>query len=321
MVLLMIAFVTTTLTVGIALNGVINRPYQQTREATAGPDVTADASPGPYGQRPNLASITPLIHASGVTGHSGPFPYAATIIRAHGHKVDVLAEGRDTAPAPVDQPEVTQGSWVREGGVVIERGFAEALGVHAGDQVTLGGRSFPVAGIAITAAVPAYPVSFCNDQCDIPMAMQSSQSEEAPVVGLVWVTRPDAKSLAASASPRGYLGYLLDLKLAHPAQAQAFVAAHTINNGPGAAQRRAISRTTAPCPARRHHWHTARHLSVPRRDRRAAHRPASMAATRRTAGSPARHHRTHCHSCPRRRPSAPGRDPRSRNRLIPRRTA
>jgi len=180
MVLLMFAFVTTILTVGIALNGVINNPYQQTREATAGPDVTADASPGPFGQRPDLASITPLIHAPGVTGHSGPFPYAATIIRVHGYKVDVLAEGRDTAPAPVDQPEVTQGNWVREGGVVIERGFAEALGVHVGDRVTLGGRSFPVVGIAITAAVPAYPVSFCNDQCDIPMAMQSSGPRSRP---------------------------------------------------------------------------------------------------------------------------------------------
>lgn len=162
----------------------------------------SDASPGLYGQRPSLTSITPLIHASGVSGHGGPFPYAYTIIRPHGHKVDVLAEGRDAAPAPVDQPEVTQGSWVRVGGVVIERGFAEALGVHVGDRVTLGGWSFPVVGIAITAAIPAYTVSFCNDECGISIAMQNSQSEEVPVVGLVWVTRPDAKSLAASASPR-----------------------------------------------------------------------------------------------------------------------
>src|SRR6266700_2895666 len=75
-----------------------------------------------------LASLTPLIRASGVTGHSGPYPYTYTVIRAGGHIADVTAEGRDLAPARVDQPELTQGSWVRPGGVVIERGFADALG-------------------------------------------------------------------------------------------------------------------------------------------------------------------------------------------------
>jgi predicted lysophospholipase L1 biosynthesis ABC-type transport system permease subunit len=39
------------------------------------------------------------------------------------------------APALVDQPEVTQGTWVRPGGVVVERAFAEALGVRVGDRL------------------------------------------------------------------------------------------------------------------------------------------------------------------------------------------
>jgi len=41
---------------------------------------------------------------------------------------------------------------------VIEAAFADALGVHAGDQITLNGRSFRVVGVAITAAVPPYPI-------------------------------------------------------------------------------------------------------------------------------------------------------------------
>jgi hypothetical protein len=169
MVLLVIAAAATTLTVGLALNGVTSHPYQQTRAATAGPDVIANAAPaGVSGQPAALASLTPLIRASGVTGHSGPYPLAYTVIRAGGHTVDVTAEGRDLAPARVDQPELTQGSWVRPGGVVVERGFADALGVHAGDRVTLGGRSLRVAGIAVTAGIPAYPSSLCHLACAIP---------------------------------------------------------------------------------------------------------------------------------------------------------
>ena len=46
---------------------------------------------------------------------------------------------------------------MRPGGVVLERTFADALGVGVGDRVTLNGRPFTVAGIAVTAANPPYP--------------------------------------------------------------------------------------------------------------------------------------------------------------------
>jgi putative ABC transport system permease protein len=224
MVLLVIAAAATTLTVGLALNGVTSHPYQQTRAATAGPDVIANAAPaGVSGQPAALASLTPLIRASGVTGHSGPYPLAYAVIRAGGHIADVSAEGRDLAPARVDQPELTQGSWVRPGGVVVERGFADALGVHAGDRVTLGGRSLRVAGIAVTAGIPAYPSSLCHLACAIPASMMSNFQGAVPDIGLVWLTRPDAGSLATSSAP---LSYHLNLKLADPAGAPAFVTAH-----------------------------------------------------------------------------------------------
>lgn len=41
LLLIAIAAATTTLTLGLALNGVTSQPYQQTRAATAGPDVVA----------------------------------------------------------------------------------------------------------------------------------------------------------------------------------------------------------------------------------------------------------------------------------------
>ena len=71
------------------------------------------------------------------------------------------AVGRDAAPASVDQPELTQGSWVSDGGVVVEAAFADALDVRVGDPVTLDGRSFEVVGVAVTAAMPPYPASSC----------------------------------------------------------------------------------------------------------------------------------------------------------------
>jgi putative ABC transport system permease protein len=204
---------------------VTNKPYQQTRLATAGPDVVAIEGGGPGPARPMssaqlAAAVAPLTKAPGVIAHSGPYPTTYSAIRFRGHTVDVVAEGRDQAPASVDQPKVTQGGWIRPGAVVIERGFADALGVHVGDKVSIGGRSFRVAGIAVTAAIPPYPSSLCHIACPFPTAMGSSG---APNMGLVWLTRSAVAGLAGSGAP---LGYLLNLKLANPAQAPAFVAQH-----------------------------------------------------------------------------------------------
>lgn len=227
MVLLVIAAAATTLTVAFALSGVTNKPYQQTRLATAGPDVIAveggGGGPGsaqPVSSAQLAAAVASLTKAPGVIAHSGPYPTAYSAVRFRGHTVDVVAEGRDQAPAPVDQPKVTQGGWIRPGAVVIERGFADALGVHVGDNVLIGGRSFRVAGIAVTAAIPPYPSSLCHIACPFPTAVGSFG---VPNMGLVWLTRSAVAGLAGSGAP---LAYLLNLKLADPAQAPAFVAQH-----------------------------------------------------------------------------------------------
>lgn len=226
MVLLVIAAAATTLTVAFALSGVTNKPYQQTRLATAGPDVIAVEGVGGPGPAQSVSSaqlaatVASLTTAPGVTAHSGPYPTAYSVIRFRGRTVDVVAEGRDRAPASVDQPKVTQGGWIRPGAVVIERGFADALGVHVGDNVRLGERSFRVAGIAVTAAVPPYPSSLCHIICPFPVLMGSFG---VPNMGLVWLTRSAVAGLAGSGSN---IAYLLNLKLANPAQAPAFVAQH-----------------------------------------------------------------------------------------------
>ena len=209
LVVIMVA-ATAALTLGLVLRGTTAHPYQSTRQATAGPDVLATDFPaggGPAAGRAALRHTAPLAHAAGVTGHSGPFPVAFPVLSFDGHTDAVLAEGRSSAPAAVDQPELTEGRWVRPGAVVIERSFADALGVRAGDRITLDGRPFTVAGVAVTAAFPDNGVGF----------LEGSSRWTNP--GLVWTTEATADSLATRQYP---LGYVLNVRLASPGEAESF---------------------------------------------------------------------------------------------------
>jgi putative ABC transport system permease protein len=227
-----IAAATATLTMGLAMNGVTSQhPYAATRTATRGPDVVAYLG--------SASQAKSLIHASGVKAASGPYPVASGVIRFDGHAADVFAEGRPTAPAAVDQPLSTAGNWVRPGGVVIERTFADALGVTVGDHVSLDGKSFTVTGIAVTAAQAPYP-NLCNgtflastpaaskfsNACppsfnipflSLPRHRELSSSDD---VGLIWMTRADAIGLTSKTNP--LTTYALNLKLTNPDDAQAF---------------------------------------------------------------------------------------------------
>ena len=224
LLLLAITAAATTLVLGLALDGVTNQPYQQTRAATNGPDLVASYGVNILcpGKVPCLVSAvqvqadtSALTHLGGVTRYSGPYPVASVILRSRGLSVPVQAEGRGQAPASVDQPKLTSGSWVRPGGVVIERTLATALGVGGGDQGTLGGRQFTVAGIAVTAAAAPYPN--CQDT-DCLFTMRTSNNLSSLNVGLTWVTEADARAMA---SPQAPLSYVLNLKLKDPAAAPA----------------------------------------------------------------------------------------------------
>ncbi len=213
LLLLAITAATTVLTLGLVLRGVTSQPYQRTRAATNGPDEVA------YLRAPAQAAA--LVRAPGVTGASGPYPVAGALVRAGGLVAAAEAEGRDQAAAAVDQPKLTAGTWVRPGGVVLERAFAEALGVGAGDRITLNGRWFTVTGIAVTAASPPYP-DRCAAGCVVPFppGARGWRSD----VGVAWVTRPDAVALAASdAAPPAYLE---NLTLRVPSRAAALATAY-----------------------------------------------------------------------------------------------
>jgi hypothetical protein len=208
-----IAAAAATLTMALALNGVTSQPYAATRAETKGPDVVANLT--------SASQAKGLIHASGVTAASGPYPVAAATIRFDGRTAEVFAEGRDTASAAVDQPYLTGGSWVRTGGVVLERTFADALGVSVGDRVTLNGKSFVVAGIAVTAAEAPYPNLCYATTSTCSFIINNGNSRD---MGVIWMTRSDAIGLTSKANPLTL--YVLNLKLANPNDAQAFVKQH-----------------------------------------------------------------------------------------------
>ena len=269
LLLLAIIAATTTLTLGLVLHGVTDEPYESTREATAGPDVVASVQGDAFlGQSADLAALEALTDAPGVIASSGPFPMIGVELGANGLTARDLrgedlggagawAQGRDPAAAAVDQPEVTQGGWVRDGGVVVEAGFADALELGVGDEITLRTRvcglwirgeppdcrvairrSFEVAGVAVTAAARPYPgVCFGRDCPEIAEAIEGSPladppDEEPPIAadaeapeepvepGLVWLTEADARGLAPMEAG---LSYVVNLKLADPTDAPAFV--------------------------------------------------------------------------------------------------
>ena len=236
-----IAAATATLTMALALNGVTSRPYAATRAATRGPDVVAYMT--------SAAQAKDLVHATGVTSSSGPFPVVTATIRFDGRTADALAEGRGITPAAVDQPAPTAGGWVRPGGVVIERTFADALGVSVGDRVTLNGNSFVVAGIAVTAAQAPYPniCYFTTNTCSFFVVNGNPRD-----IGLIWMTRSDAIGLTSKANP--LTDWALNLKLANPGDAEAFARQHSYvqpvpGGGPGPGHPISVGSPHGPSPS------------------------------------------------------------------------
>lgn len=202
MFLLVVTVAGTSLTLGAASGDAVSTGYAATRAATAGPDIVASTiSRDPSGLAERLAGVP------GVTAVGGPFFAFDATIGARGTTAHSAVVGRGSSPSAVDRPRVTSGTWVRPGGAVVERGFAQALGVRVGDLITVGGRSMPVVGTAISAATAVYPWS---DGAQGPGPSDFG--------GIVWLTAADARA-AAGDSPVVHLIYL---KLSDPAATGGF---------------------------------------------------------------------------------------------------
>ncbi|SNT60318.1 putative ABC transport system permease protein [Asanoa hainanensis] len=199
LLLVAVSAATATLTVGLTLHDVAARPFAQTRAATAGPDVIL--KPRSTGQAA-LDELASRVSAPGVADHSGPFPIAYLTMTAGETTAHVVVEGRSAAPVSVDQPAVTAGTWVRPGGVVVERAFADGLGIGVGDTVSVDGHPLRVSGTAVTAARATYPYAGWH----YPGSILVERG------GLVWVDQRDIAALAGGQP----LSYTLNLKLTDP---------------------------------------------------------------------------------------------------------
>jgi putative ABC transport system permease protein len=265
LLLLAIAAATTTLTLGLVLRGVTDKPYETTRAATNGPDAVGVVFPSSDrpGAPADAGQLSALTKARGVIGHSGPYPLVAAVLEANGHTVVAQTEGRDAAAAAVDQPKPIGGGWVRDGGIVLEAAFAHALGVATGDRVTLKprdvrptrdgrpsvrasgpGRSFEVVGVAVSATTPPYPEPACL----------ASLCQGGADTGLAWLTRADAASVAPKDEG---IPYVVNLRLTDAGAARAFAAQHSpsADAPPG-------TRASGPPPAVVESWQEIRDASA-----------------------------------------------------------
>ncbi|MFG1755589.1 ABC transporter permease [Streptosporangium sandarakinum] len=212
MLLLAVTVATATMTLGLSLRGVSDALYEQTRAATAGPDVVAlSGETGPT----VTSALTSLTDDPEVVAHHGPYRIVyADLATRDSISSPVVVQGFAETPGTLNRPLVTSGHWVRPGGTVLERGFATALGAGVGDHVTIAGRSYPVVGIAVTAATSIYPWA----------AQIGPYGGPSDYTGLAWMTRSDARALAASRDLP--VTTALDLKLRDPGGTEAFLAAH-----------------------------------------------------------------------------------------------
>lgn len=229
LLLMVIAAASATLTLALVLHGETTNPYATSRTATAGPDLVANLSPtfsasGAIASNADPADLAALENGPGLTARSGPFPVTFALVKTGGVTTTAMVEGRDSAAAKVDQPVSTTGTWIKPGSAVIERSFAGALRVHVGGSITLNGRPYRVAGIAVDAAVPAYP-HVCGIGC-IPIFRPSISAERIAQdpPGLIWLSRSDVTSLA---TPDVGISELMDLKLTDADVAPRVAASYT----------------------------------------------------------------------------------------------
>jgi putative ABC transport system permease protein len=111
---------------------------------------------------PSQADAVTIGQLPGVTESSAPVPIVPATVnpRTRTDRVELAGLSRRTA---VNVPALTAGGPLREGGIVLERSFARALGIEAGARLELKGRQgsivVPVLGTAVVPSQPRYPRS------------------------------------------------------------------------------------------------------------------------------------------------------------------
>jgi putative ABC transport system permease protein len=210
-----------TIVLALEVGGTARDPWQRTFDAANGAHVIATA--------PSQAEARAITALPGVAERDEAIP---NVIVAAGGGTDRLRLAGLSAPARVNAPVRTAGAAPPADGVVLERSFADALGLRVGSRLRLGGAGgpieLPVVGTAISPSQPRYPRS--NP-------------------GLAWV---EPSTLERIEPDRGRWRWTQAVRLTDPAAAPAFAARATAALPPGEgadtwqAQRAEALRETQP---------------------------------------------------------------------------
>jgi putative ABC transport system permease protein len=201
--ILLSAAAAATIVITLEVGATTRDPWQRTFDAANGAHVVATA--------PSQADARAIAALPGVAERDDPVPRAIVATVAGDDQLHVAGL---RAPARIDKPVRIAGSGVREGGIVLERSFAEAVGLRIGETIRLAGAAgpigLPVVGSAISPSQPRSPL-------------------RRP--GLAWVTRD---TLARIAPDRDRWRWTQAIRLADPAAAPAFAARAAASSAAGA---------------------------------------------------------------------------------------
>lgn len=132
-----------------------NGAFARLSDATRGFDVYVKNFIGPDGHD----TLVSAANQPGVADVGGPWQNYVTDAGIAGATVQLRVQVRQPGLSPVDQPYVTEGSWLGNGaGVVLEDGLADVLDIHPGDTVTINGADLAVAGRAMSTSTQRYPL-------------------------------------------------------------------------------------------------------------------------------------------------------------------
>jgi ABC-type lipoprotein release transport system permease subunit len=196
----------TTIVLALEVGATARDPWQRTFTAANGAHVLAGVD--------SQADARAIAALPGVAERGEPVPIAtASVTRPDG--TDRLQLAGLAARPRVNAPVRTAGSALSDGGIVLERSFADALGLEVGTPLRLtvagGPIELPILGTAISPSQPRYPRS--NP-------------------GLAWVTRATLERIAPD---RGGWYWTQAIRLNDAAAAPAFAARATASLPEGAA--------------------------------------------------------------------------------------
>lgn len=185
------AVATIVLTLEVRSSGV--EPWQRTFAEANGAHVLAFV--------PSQADAAAIGDLPGVIERSAPVPFVWATVGPRGSTDRVQLAGLSGRTA-VNKPVLTAGSQLREGGIMLERSLANALGIDVGDTLAVtserGSIELPVLGKAVVPSQPRYP-------------------RRRP--GLAWVSR---STLDRIAPDRARWSWSEAVRLADPSEAAAF---------------------------------------------------------------------------------------------------